>query len=524
MIKIYQNKTEKEFIEELTKLSELKKYDQVIRLSKKLVSQYPKNYIFYNLLSYSLINKKLYKEAQFYLEKAYSLDEKNFLVLSNLGNVNGLLKNYDNAEVFYKKSLAIKPGFLLAIRNLANLKINTKRYSEAIKLLESNLKYHGKNYYLHFLLAKCYLHKGDFKNSNLYFKKTLLLNPRYTNADYSLSMATKYDQNSPHLKSLEAKIKDKKFNDYEKMYLYFSLGKAYDDISNFENSFTNFKKGNDICDKKFNYNVSNDREILSYIDKKINLQLSEIDFNEFSHKKIIFIVGMPRSGTTLAEQVLSSHKFVESASELPFLTEAIYKEIFSMNLHENVSKNNPVNKNLLNSIKDYYLDNINKINETTNYIIDKDPLNFKWISFINKIFPKAIIIHCSRNPIATCWSNYKLLNNNKSLGYSYNLNNLSNFYNIYMNYMNIWFKQFPNKIYNLEYEKFVTNFIDESKNLLSFCGLEWDENCLNFYKNNEFITTNPYDARQPVYSSSISSWKNYSKHLNSLINSIDIKK
>jgi len=518
MIDNYQKKTEKEHVEEIIKLSKLKKFDEVIKQSKFLLEIYPKNYVLYNLLAASLINNKNYKQAESYLKKAVKLDEKNIIVLSNLGHVSKLLKKYEIAENYYKKALLIKPDFLLPLRNLAHLKIEIKKYLEAINELEKKLIYHKKNYYVNYLLAKCYLHKGDFETSNYYFNQTLLLNPNYTKADYALSLQTKYEKNSSHLKNLKKKTKNNNLNEHQEMYLYYSLGKAYDDISEYDNSFENYKKGNDIKNKTLSYDISKEKNIFLNTKNKINLQLSKINFQEYSKKKIIFIVGMPRSGTTLAEQVLSSHKEVQTASELFFLTEAINNHVFNYNKDKKIFKFNEIDVKILNSIKNYYVNNVNKINKTENYIIDKDPLNFKWIGFIMKLFPNSLIVNCSRNPVAICWSNYKLLNNNDNLGYSYDLNNLAKFYNIYIDYMNLWFDLFSDKIYNLEYEKFTTNFNVELEKLLAFCNLEWDKKCLNFYKDKRFITTNPYAALQPIYKTSISSWKNYTSHLSDLIN------
>ena len=126
MIDNYQKKTEKEHVEEIIKLSKLKKFDEVIKQSKFLLEIYPKNYVLYNLLAASLINNKNYKQAESYLKKAVKLDEKNIIVLSNLGHVSKLLKKYEIAENYYKKALLIKPDFLLPLRNLAHLKIEIK--------------------------------------------------------------------------------------------------------------------------------------------------------------------------------------------------------------------------------------------------------------------------------------------------------------------------------------------------------------------------------------------------------------
>ena len=231
---------------------------------------------------------------------------------------------------------------------------------------------------------------------------------------------------------------------------------------------------------------------------------------------------MTRSGTSLIEQVLSSHDKVYGAGELSFLTEAINNLFLPKNLPNPEFTINTINKDNLNYIKKYYEHNINKFNFSEEYIIDKAPLNFRFIGFIRKSFPNSYIVHCDRDPLDTCWSNYKQCFSAKIMGFSYNLTNLGNFYNLYKEYMNYWKKLYDKKIYNLNYENFTNNFEHEAKKLLSFCELDWDPKCIEFYKNSKSVTTASLaQVRQPIYKSSISSSRNYSDYLNELINIIN---
>ncbi len=156
-------------------------------------------------------------------------------------------------------------------------------------------------------------------------------------------------------------------------------------------------------------------------------------------------------------------------------------------------------------------------------MIDKAPLNFRWIGFILKLFPNSKIINCERDMMDICWSNYKNLFSSKKMNYSYTFKNISSFAKMYLDLISFWNKKFPNKIYNLNYEKLINKSDYEAKKLLEYCELEWDENCLNFYKNKKTVSTaSVAQVRNPIYKTSIKNWENYSKELASLKNMLEI--
>jgi hypothetical protein len=263
-------------------------------------------------------------------------------------------------------------------------------------------------------------------------------------------------------------------------------------------------------------------EIDILLNTKKHFPSNKLELSKPSNKKIIFIVGMTRSGTSLVEQVISSHDKVFGAGELNFLTDAVFNQFSSKYVYNAEFKINEINKDNLEYIKKYYEENINKFNFSEEYMSDKAPLNFRFIGFVKKIFPNSYIIHCDRDPLDVCWSNYKQFFTSSKTGFTSNLTNLGKFYNLYNEYMKHWNKLYGKKIYNLKYENFINNFESESKKLLSYCDLGWDPRCIEFYKNSRAVTTASLaQVRQPIYKSSISSWKNYSEHLGELIDTIN---
>ena len=497
-----------------------KRYEEVVIKGKLLIKKFPQDYIFYNAVGMSLTNLGRYNDALKILDQGIKLGENNIFVLNNIGLAHHFLKNFETAEKYFIRILKIKKDYLNALINYANLKKILNLNIEALEILKTAEKYHPNNFLIHHNIANLYQVKGDFKNCNLYFEKSLALNPSFTTNDRLVSMSKKYKKkDDKHLEYLKKKVSSEKLSEEQKMHLYFALGKAYDDLNDVHNSFTNYKKGNDIKNKLVKYSLKHEKDIL--LNTKKNFALNKFELSSSLNKKIIFIVGMPRSGTSLVEQVLSSHDKVFGAGELNFLTDAIYNQFLLNNSPNPEFKIETISKDNLNYIKKYYEDSINNYNFYEEYIVDKAPLNFRFIGFIKKALPNSYIIHCERDPLDICWSNYKQYFQSNKLDYSYDLTNLGNFYNLYKEYMKYWEKLYHNKIYNLNYENFTNNFEQEAKKLLSYCDLDWDKKCTEFYKNSRAVTTaSLVQIRQPIYKSSISSWKNYSDYLDELINII----
>ena len=197
-------------------------------------------------------------------------------------------------------------------------------------------------------------------------------------------------------------------------------------------------------------------------------------------------------------------------------SEFFNKEILDNNLLKN-EESLYKSEELLKNCQNHYFDKLNKHNIKEKIIIDKAPLNFKWIGFIISAFPNSKIIHCKRDPMAICWSNFKNSFSSKSIGFSYNLDDLGKYYNLYDDLIRFWINLFSEKIYNLDYENLVNNKKEEIKKIIEFCELEWDENCLNPEKNKKSVSTASLSqVRSPIYKSSIKNWENFSEKLGEL--------
>jgi tetratricopeptide (TPR) repeat protein len=483
-------------------LLKAQKFDEVINKAAMLNKKFPDEVFFYNALSLSYNGVKKYQKSLDILQKGLKKNSKDIFLLNNLGLTYYRMGDEERALKNFEQALQINPRFLDAYVNLAEVKKSQKKNSEAIEILNMCLDANPNNYVLNFALANNYQDIGKFVEAKIKYKKCLELNPQDSMVDKSLSMIIDYSEKDEHFKSMQKKlIKTKDKNSL--MYLNFALGKAFEDTNDYKNAFKSFKKGNELKNEMITYDIDKESKIFDQIKSIFNN--SKILNSKKNDIKFIFVVGMPRSGTSLVEQILSSHVKIYGAGELPFLTDIIEKK---MNL-----KNQDYSE-----LQSEYTNCIKRFNHKEEYLVDKTPLNFKWIGFILNFFPNSKIVHCKRNSVDVCWSNYKNLFSSDKLNYSYSFLDLSNYYKLYKNLMLHWSKIYGDKFYEINYENLVENKEKEVRDILKYLDLEWDENCLDFHKNKRSVSTASLaQVRKPIYKSSVEKWRCYSDELNDLI-------
>ena len=458
---------------------------------------------FYNLLCIAYSNKNNINKAISTMKEALKKNPKNVDFLNNIGMFYAKIYNYKEAENYYQEGLKINSNNLHILNNLANLKKSVDDTNEAIKIYKKILSIQSNALVALYNLAGLYNSLGNFEESIKLYYKILSVKPEFTEADRLISQMTKYNFDNKHFKQMSEKLKNKELDDDALIHLHFALGKAYGDQKKFKNSFENYKKANDISKEKTKYTFANDKEKIQKIKKNfLKITNTKISINK---RQIIFIVGLPRSGTSLTEQILSSHKNVFGGGELPYV-QKIYNNYFE-------NSENSINKNLLLKCKNEYLNLINYFDDSQKVFTDKAPLNFLYIGFILKFLPNSKFINIIRNPMDNCWSMYKNYFATR-LDFANNLNDLVNYFKLYKNMIDYWKKKFPNYIYDLSYEKLVNNSEQEIQELLKFCNLNWDENCLKHHENERVIKTISFNqARQPIYKTSIKSYNGYEDYL-----------
>ena len=299
--------------------------------------------------------------------------------------------------------------------------------------------------------------------------------------------------------------------------LHFNLGKVHEDLQDYDSAFYHYHSSSLLNRSTYEYDendVHKTAKDIKNIFSTIHLDTVKTIANDGPIP--IFVVGMPRSGSTLIEQILSSHSKVHSGGELIILSELVNERVVDF---PNDLKNVPDAE--LKMIGHEYLRRVKDLNPNAQLIVDKMPGNFQFVGLISKIIPQAFIVNTNRNAMDCCVSIYTQLFKH-TVPYSNDLAELGRYFNIYSNIMDHWRSVLPDGVlYDIYYENVVNNLEKEARKLIDFVGLNWEEKCLTFHKNTSIVkTASAAQVRKPIYKSSLEKWRVYEKHLGTLIDEL----
>ena len=452
--------------------------------ARGLLKKYNKSIELQNILGFALSSQRKLIDATKIFEKIIKTQPDFYFAYNNMGNVLKDLCKLDEAKIYYQKCIKINPNYIEA--------------------------YIG--------LGKIFLDLNKLDKSAAVFKQALKLKPENGELHRRLSQVVKYEQTSSHVKDMEKIISSGDATHNQQMHLSFALGKAYEDMKFYDTAFLHWKKGNFLKRKEIKYSTKYQARLVKIVKENFTNDLFE-KFKNYGNRDntLIFIVGMPRAGTTLVQQIISSHPKVFGVGESNQFSNKINECFFKENgfLKENLYNFDPIN---FSKIGEEYIKNIRQLSADTKHILVKDLLNFTWLGFIKLIFPNAKIVHCVRNPMDTCVSLFK----NYFVGgvdFSYDLIELGEYYNLYRDVMLFWNNILPNYYVNIFYEELINNPKKQIEKLLNVCNLEWNESCMQFYNNKHFMSTgsNSINIHQPIYKTSMQYWKRYEKQLQPLL-------
>ena len=515
------------------------KLEKVIKLGKKFLKINNDFQILY-VLGLTYLTLKDYLEAEKFFKNIILLkpNAENFYIY---GNIQKQLKNYNEAAENFLKAINLKSDYSEAYNNLGNTKFKLGFIDEAIENYQNAIKYNEKNIPAYFNLAHVYSEEknfGDLKKvlqdvlkfdennttalndlgylnlilgnvdkGRKLFERVLNIDGEHIRAFKNYFLITKAEEGNEFLKKLE-KIDLSNVNDEDKVLAYTSLSKCNFDLNQSALALKYLEEAHKIKRINSSFNIKTEKKLfekIKYIFKK--------NFNEFTtHKnklKIIpiFIVGMPRSGTTLLEQVLSSHSNIHGAGELNYLPKII-DNLKLDKLHNFDS--------FIKTIRSVYHNKVSKISNKK-FVIDKLPMNFRWVGFIAKAFPEAKIIHIKRNPMAICWSNYKINFPDPGMDFSLSQQDTAKYYILYDDLMKFWSDKLREKIININYENFVNDFENETQNLVRKLNIKWEENLKNYNKNVRPVqTASLLQVRDKINKNTSEEWKKYKNSLKTM--------
>lgn len=494
-----------------------KNHQLAIEKLNKLIQKFPENSYLYNLCGLSLQQIQNIALSVKYFEKAIDLDPKNFSAKLNLANSLKVIGKLDLSEKLYLEILKVKPNYVKCLNNYANLKQQLYKFDDAINFYKIANKQEPNNIAILTALATAYNSIGETENSLKTIDSLLKINPNVMSAHKLKSSIIKYNNETNHLKEMLKLAENKELHFSQKIDLYFAIGKAFEDINNFDKAYYYVEKANKLKKSNTNFEINKEAEFF----KNIKKVFSDIDLKASvknrSKDRIIFICGMPRSGTTLLEQIIASHKDVSGAGELVYLQKTVKNNFYKDNFIDAGTLNEDINLERTKIFDDYM--NLIKIHQFNKSIItDKAPQNFRFFGFIKIFFPNAKIIHCSRNAKDTCLSLYKNSFASTDMDWTYDQEDIAKYYNLYLDLIEFWKSKMAESIYDINYEKLISDKNNEIKRLLKFCDLDFDESCLSHHKSSKtpIRTVSVGQARKPIYKTSVNKYEKYKNNLNKM--------
>lgn len=423
-----------------------------------------------------------------------------------------------------KQTLALNPGFTDARVRLAEIYQQTGNLEQAISSCQRVLSGQPGHVVAKYLLANLFKAQGKLEEAGEYYEQIMRVQPDYTQAHFTYSGIHKYrEPDDPHLQSMLELYQKKNLPAENRTHMAFALAKAFEDLKDYPQAFKYMEEGNRLRYETFDYAIDGDERLFNNIAWTFTREaLAQVKIDAEQSDRPIFIVGMPRSGTSLVEKILASHPDVYGAGELSdfyalgvenFLGEANGFKFQPLNTYSN---------EIYETVGKTYLEKINRLNDQAKHITDKLPFNFMMIGLIKIALPNAKIIHCNRDARDVCLSVFKQNFTTQNYRFAYDLKTVGQFHNLYRMLMKHWHEVLPGEIYDIEYEALTQNPEHEIRNLLAACDLEWQDSCLDFDKTPGLVTTASfYQVRQPMYTSSVSLWQKYEAFLQPLLDELE---
>lgn len=510
------------------------KHDLAERWFEKAAKAEPTRPTFHNNRGLALMELKRSKEAVDCFKASLDADPEFVPALVNLGKGHNSLGEYEETIPVLKQAISKTPDFLDAYVELANAHGELGQVDKAIAILDEALKARPTAARLLNQKAGLLTTFGKLEEAEAIHRKILEHAPDALGSYAAIARTKKFESYDDDIKNMERiykKIPDvdyskilqgeaeKEDGEDPKMNLAMALAKAFEAIKEFEKSFFYYKEGNRLKRKSYFYHQADDFRGFD-LRRKLFTPALLSDFKGAGHpdKTPIFIVGMPRSGTTLLEQVFHSHRDVFGAGELAYMPQLVRGEFKDMRTFEDKLKAGKVTNETFRDIGAAYLEKVREIETDSPFITDKMPHNFLQVGFIKLALPNAKIIHSYRNPIDNAFAIFKQIFGNNGHQYGYDLVELGQYHNKYRELMAHWDEIFPGQILENRYEDMVADLEKQTRTVLDFCGLDWDPNCLNFHEADRAIrTASVTQVRQPIYKGSVEKWRKYEAQLQPLI-------
>ncbi|TDJ44910.1 MAG: sulfotransferase family protein [Gammaproteobacteria bacterium] len=488
---------------------------------RKIIDAEPRNPDAHFVLAMLALETNQLLPAAKLLQRAVAFGPYQPEYLAQLARVLVMLDNGPQARLAAEKALELDNPDALTLDTIGCVFSYLGDHAKAIEPFSkaTNLEPHNPDFQFNYASSLRFI--GDFDAAEVAYENAIASNQELYQAHWSLANLRRSTAEQNHIDRLSSALVRATGQPEAEAFLHNALAKEFDDLGDADTAFQHLSAGKSIARRQVDYSIEEDRTLFSCIHNLFSRERLQMPVQGLATSEPIFIVGMPRTGTTLVERILSSHSEVYSAGELRNFG-LILKQIAGAKTNkildaETIAKCLEADPAQLGKA---YIDSTRPKTGHTSHFIDKTPLNFLNIGFIHRALPKARIICVRRNAMDTCLSNFRHMfspDAAPNYKYSYDLLETGHYYLLFDALMRHWEDTLPGKVLLVQYEDVVANQEVETRKLINFCGLEWEDACLHFEQNAAPVATaSSVQVRQPIYSSAAARWKRYAHHLQPL--------
>jgi Flp pilus assembly protein TadD len=523
------------------------------RLYRKVAEAAPRHATTFQRLGLIALREARVGDAVSDFQRSLSIEPADPVCLNNLGNVLRELRRYRESVSAYRQALAFQPGYASALYNLAGTLVILGEHAQAVDVYRDLLRLAPGDADAWEALGSSLLEAGQEAESKKALERALALKPNDAEILNKLGVAHQFqgDLESAgrlYLASIEADpdlaraydnlvrsrpmktadltltvpietiASDESRDDESRLIARFALGKLYDDCADYDRAFGNYAAGNALKHQTTEFDAADhsawvDRVIKAYDEAFFRTHAGEGD----SSTRPVFVIGMIRSGTSLVEQILASHSRVYGAGELLEISNLITDLPAALGISVSYPECiRQLEAARIQAAASEYLQNLADRDDQALRVVDKLPTNFLHLGFIAALLPNARVIHCRREPLAVCLSIFFQRFAQGHL-YAYDFRDIANYYAEYERMMAHWKKVVPLEILDVQYERVLGGLERESRRMLDYCQLEWEEACLAFHRSTRPVrTASSWQVRQPLYQTAKARWKKFEPHLDAL--------
>ncbi|NEX16512.1 MAG: hypothetical protein C1943_07770 [Halochromatium sp.] len=461
-------------------------------------------------------------------QQALKQDAHQIQALTSLGWLLHIhrLASQEAAELL-EKAISLKPSHYPAHLNLAVILFALDRSDDAMRHGQKALELGSKDIACYVNVANLYQQLGDKSEAIRLLEKASVIDPTNGQTYFYLSRLQTFDQSSQKLLNRMEAALELPLTVTGRTSVHFALGKAYNDLQEWDHAFKHYQQGNQLI--REDYNPREQQQFVARLTRFFSAKYFQAQQALSTPETPIFIVGMPRSGSTLIEQILASHPNTHSLGEALDLPDLVNQLCASFDQRDG-KKKTPYPLGLgfasnqdLQSIVDAYLKRAySRVDDPSTRVIDKQLFNYIGLGIIAILFPKARIIHTRRHPLDTCLSCYfQYFTLSTRMPWSYDLNSIGHYYWSYRQIMAHWRRVLPLSMFEIDYETLIAKPEETIRHLLEFCGLTWNPTVMHFYEKKHLVrTASLIQVRKPIYRDSLARWKHYANHLQPLVDAL----